>query len=140
MASKTLQDFFGNNVYPNEQELCIDIGELVSLVNGDSEYQDVASLPPEKIVTALIAYWFETNYSDTVTGNRLSQDKTVPLVSSSGSVRRSLVTRGDETQVKHDFSFSVYTKDNSDFNPDDLVSTESQSEFTPPPETEVENL
>ncbi len=121
MPSKPLSSFFGDNLSTSDNLLTIDVAELMANVTGTYHSYDVASSAPEQIVSALLAYWHQNNYVDSVTGIRLSADKTVSLVSGADTIRRALVSRGDETQVKHDFTFSVYTQDYSSFNPENLV-------------------
>lgn len=127
MTSKTLQDFFGDKTLVDGEYLTFSPSQVISTILNENFTDDATNFTSEQIASSLIAYWFSTNYSDAVTGNRLSQDKTIPLVSNSATVRRNLVTRGDETQIKHDFSFSIYTKDNSEFNPDNLVDADDSS-------------
>ncbi|WP_319422743.1 hypothetical protein [Pleurocapsa sp. FMAR1] len=121
MSQKTLTDFFGNNHVASDNLLTIDVSEVMAFATDSYQSYNVASMPPEGIVTALLAYWHKNNYIDNATGTRLSVDKNIPFVSNLDTIRRVLVTRGNETQVKHDFTFSVYTQDNSSFNPKNLV-------------------
>ena len=138
MSDKTLQDFFGENSSSNGELLTFDVAQILTKVSPNFFKSSPFIFTPEQAVTALIVHWFNTNYEDDVTKIRLSQDKTVPLTSALAAPRRVVITRGEESQVKHDYSFSIYTKDNTYYNPQALVGEGSQDNENPESEPEPE--
>jgi len=131
--AKTLQDFFGQSAaYDDNGNIVFnpfDIFGEVANINGQFPAGDGSDV--NQVVAALFYVWFHQNYQDEQTGTRLSQDKTVPIATLSETPRRSLITRGGESQVKHDFSFSVYAKDSSEFRPTGIIGSESQGDGSP---------
>ena len=128
--NKTFADFFGQSARfsYDTNEVTFQPFEVLTKV-AESTNSSPSGLPdnPNHVIAALMFTWFIENYTDSETGVRLSQDKTVPIVSMSEKPRVALTDRQGEKQYKYDFTFSVYAKADSSFQPGMLVEKEGES-------------
>lgn len=129
--SKTFTDFFGQSATFSfdTNELTFQPSEALAKV-AESTNSFPSGLPdnPNHVVAALMFIWFTESYANSETGVRLSQDKTVPIVSMSEAPRVALIDRQGEKQYKYDFNFSVYAKADSTFQPGMLVEKQEESQ------------
>lgn len=129
MPSKTFVDFFGSQATQvNEDSLTFspyDIFAAAASLN--FAYDTGYAANPNQVVAMLLFYWALTNYADSASGDRLSLDKNVPIVSTSELPRKSLVTRDGESQVRYDIGFSIYYQYDDVFDPEYLVTPDDDN-------------
>lgn len=118
--AKLLQDYLGANATSSGTTVTIDLADFVDSSGVQMLDDPTTATDSQKIATILAG--MHQNSKPTVDANGLEvTDKTAVLVSATSFQPKTFETREDESQIKHEFIFSLYTTDSTAFDPDNAI-------------------
>lgn len=118
--TQSLADLFGSNAVDNGTTLTISFADFVD-INDNPLLADSVTASPSQKASAWLAWLHRTQLPTTDANGVTVVDKTNGVVPQSSFQPKTFEVREDETQVKNEFNFAVYTVDNSTFDPDDTI-------------------
>lgn len=115
--AKTLQDYLGSNATYTTGTLTVDINELYGLIfPNKTEPYDLQGTHDEAIAVLLGA--LNVTAKPTADANGVETSDPQDAITSTRSFQpKTFETRGETSQVKHEFIFNVYTEDTTGFDP-----------------------
>lgn len=118
--TQTLTDLLGVNATSNLTAITIDLNDFVD-GNNNPLLADAANASDEQKVACLIhGIWLNAKPAKDASNNPIV-DKTNGVVSQDSFQPKTFETREDETQIKHERIFALYSTDTTAFDPDTVV-------------------
>ena len=118
--TQTLSDLFGTSAVESGSTITIDLSDFTNL-----EGQQLLSSPSTATAESKLAawmYWLHHSQMPATDVNGTTEvDKTKAIVPQTSFNPKTFEVREDETQLRNDFTFAVYTVDNSGFDPSQTV-------------------
>ncbi len=118
--TQTLADLFGSNAVDDGTTLTITLADFVDS-SSSPLLVDPSTASASQKASAWLAWLHRTQLPAIDANGVTAVDKTNGIVPQTSFQPKTFEVREDETQVKNDFGFAVYTVDNSIFDPDDTV-------------------
>ena len=121
--SKTLQDYLGSEAIYQNRILSIDLEDLLAILN-----LPFFLLPNSDnavgIVSLLLQALLETTKPETTDRGFPVDDPSAGIVSNALTARSTIITRGDETQVRTRLEFSLYAENRNTYSPDKIIGSD----------------
>ena len=118
--TQTLANIFGRSVSVSGSLVTFDLADFEDS-NGNPILADPANATNNQKIACVIAGIHANSKPSTDENGLVVADKTDVLVSSDSFAPKTFEVRQDESQVKHEFIFSVYTVDSTIFDPDNAI-------------------
>lgn len=115
--AKNLAGYLGTNAVDNGDLITISLAELYKAIFPESTEPYSYNGNPDKAVAILIAGIHALNKPVFNSEGLDVTPNTQALVSQESFQERTFEVRDDVSQIKHEFVFSIYTEDNTGFNP-----------------------
>lgn len=120
--SYTFAELFGTNVVATATDLTFSMADLVDANNNPLLAADGSNnADPDKVAAALIAHLHAATTPETDTDGNEIVDKTDGVVAQESFSPRTFEVRDDESQIRHEFNFALYTPDNTTFSANSVV-------------------
>ena len=118
---QTLTDVLGASASVASGILSVDLSEMVD-ENDAVLLADIPNATDNMIVAAIIKHLHVKTKPAVDGSGNVIVDKTNATVAQESFTPKTFEVREDETQIKHEFIFAVYTTDSNTFDPDNAVS------------------
>ena len=118
--AKTITDYLGNGAELSGTTLTINLSELKAVVDPDDDTPG-AALTEDMAIAVLIAGLHKNALPQTDANGLAVVEPTTALVANESFQSKTFEVRGEAAQVRHEFIFSIYTVDDTDFDPDKVV-------------------
>ena len=120
LMTQSLTDLLGTNATSTSTTITITLADLKD-ANGNAYLADPSTATDDQKVAALLAA-IHVNCKPTLDTNGFAvEDKTMAIVAEESFSPKTFETREDVSQIKNEFVFSIYTSDNTTFDPDNVV-------------------
>lgn len=118
--SQSLADLFGSSATETETTVTIDLNDFVD-ENEVVLLADISNSSPAQKAAAWLAWLHRTQAPQVDENGNTIVDKTQAIVPQVAFTTKTFEVRDDESQIKNELDFAVYTRDNVGFDPDDAV-------------------
>lgn len=118
--AQTLTELLGSNASLTTGTLSVSLSDLVD-GNGTPLLDSPSSATATQAVAAVLLHLHRVTKPELGTDGTEVVDKTDAIVSTESFTPKTFEVREDETQIRHDFNFYVYTFDSTGFDPDNVV-------------------
>ena len=118
--SKTLQDYLGQNVTYQDGILAINLYDLFYILGVDA-FTTPSLSNSAGIVSLVLKALLETTKPEVTDRGFPVDDPSVGIVSNALTARSTIITRGDETQVRTRLEFSLYAENRNTYSPDTVI-------------------
>lgn len=125
---KTSQDYLGNNFSVENGFINLYIDDLLEMANINHEI-NLDPTDANSITALIIVALFAGALPEKDDDNFDIIDKTQAIVSDSRSLRTSIITREDEKQLQNKYTFQIYLKDSTEFDPIKVIGSTSTHEI-----------
>ena len=119
--AKTLVDYLGSSATVSNNLLTISLPELYASIFPDATEAYTYSDNPDEALALLVAGIHARNKPELDANGLDVTPSTQALVAAQSFQPKTFVTRGEDTQVQHEFVFNVYTEDTTGFDPSSAV-------------------
>ncbi len=117
---QSLTELLGTNAIANLTTITIDLNDFIDS-NGNPLLADAANASDQQKVACLIdGIWRNTQQAIDTDGNAII-DKTNAIVAVESFQPKTFETREDETQVRNNREFAIYSQDTTTFDPDNVI-------------------
>ena len=118
--TQSLSDLFGKNAIDNGSTITIDVNDFI-----DTSGRPLLFHPDGANAEQKMAAWMFWLHHSQLPANDADGiaivDKTNGIVPQTSFIPKTFEIREDETQVRHEFNFSIYTTDNTPFDANSVV-------------------
>ena len=117
---QSITDILGANATASNTTVTIDLSDFQDS-NGSQMLDDPTTATDSQKIATLIA-GIHQNSKPEIDANGLEvADKTKVIVANESFNPKTFEVRQDETQIKHEFAFSLYTVDSTGFDPNNAI-------------------
>lgn len=120
LMTQELKDLFGSSATEQNGKITIDCTDFVDN-GGNLLLANPETATAEQKLAAWMSWLHRTQLPATDEDGLAVTNKTDAIVPQTSFTPKTFEVREDETQLKHEFNFAVYTMDNTGFDPDDVV-------------------
>ena len=118
--AKTITDYLGNGAELSGAILTVDLSVLKAVVDPNDDGSR-AALTEDMAIAILVAGLHKNALPQTDANGLAVVEPTTALVANESFQSKTFEVRGEAAQVRHEFIFSIYTADDTDFDPDKVV-------------------
>lgn len=118
--SQVLADLFGTSATESGSTITINVGDFINK-QGQAYLSSPDTATAESKLAAFLAWLHWSQMPATDANGIVAVDKTKAIVPQQSFQPKTFEVREDETQLKTEFGFAVYTVDNTGFDPSQTV-------------------
>ena len=118
--SQNLTDLLGANATASGTTITINLNDFVDGSLNPLLADATTATDEQKIACLIHGIWLNAKPALDTNGNPIV-DKTNGVVAQDSFQSKTFETREDETQIKHERIFALYSSDTTDFDPDNVV-------------------
>ena len=118
--AQSLTELLGTNATASGTTITIDLNDFTDS-NSNPLLADAANASDQQKVACLITGIWQNTLPETDTNGTAIVDKTDGIVAQESFQPKTFETREDETQIRNERNFAIYTIDSTVFDPDNVV-------------------